>query len=55
MEIRELCENNEEQPPHNVDLELARKHDGLITVVYDLCEDTLQDIANKLSGMEKKP
>jgi hypothetical protein len=54
IEIRELCENNEEQSPHNVDLELAREHDKLLTIILDLCEDTLKDIANALSGIVKK-
>jgi hypothetical protein len=54
MEIRDLCENSEEQSTHNVDLELAREHDKLLTIILDLCVDTLKDIANELSGMVKK-
>ena len=54
IEIRDLCENNEEQLGDSVDIKLAREHDKLITIIQDLCEDTLQDIANELSGMVKK-
>jgi hypothetical protein len=54
IEIRELCENNEEQSTRNVDLKLARKHDKLINTIGDLCDDTLQDIANELSGLIQK-
>jgi hypothetical protein len=54
MEIRDLCENSEEQSTHNVDLELARRHDKLLNIIQDLCSDTLQDIANELSGIVKK-
>jgi hypothetical protein len=53
MEIRDLCGDMEEQSV-NVDLELARDHDKLITTIQDLCQDTLTNIANELSGMVKK-
>jgi hypothetical protein len=54
IEIRGLCENNEEQLGDSVDIKLAREHDKLLTIILDLCEDTLKDIANELSGMVKK-
>jgi hypothetical protein len=54
MEIKELCENNEEQLGDSVDIELEGEHDRLITIILDLCEDTLKDTANELSGMVKK-
>jgi hypothetical protein len=54
MEIRDLCENNEEQLGDSVDIKLAREHDRLITIIQDLCEDTLTDIANELSGLIRK-
>jgi hypothetical protein len=54
IEIRDLCEDMEEQSVHNVDLELAREHDKLITTIQDLCQDTLTDIANELSGLIQK-
>jgi hypothetical protein len=53
MEIRDLCDM-EEQSVNNVDLELAREYDKLITIIQDLCKDTLTDIANELSGLIRK-
>jgi hypothetical protein len=54
IEIRELCENNEEQLGDSVDIKLTREHDRLLTIILDLCEDTLKDIANELSGLIQK-
>jgi hypothetical protein len=54
MEIRELCKNANDQFLYHVDLDVAREHDKFRTTIQDLCEDTLQDIANELSGLIQK-
>jgi hypothetical protein len=53
MEIRDLCENSEELSSYNIDLELAKEHDRLITIIQDLCEDALRDIAINLEPIIK--